>query len=146
MSIGVEEKSNTLVVSAPVYLIKDVMKLIREVDERAANQKVKVVQLNGVGTDTLRGLLSQIPGVTTNVTPAGTGTPAGAAATAGPTSPQPASQPGTSSPPSAIPAIRPVAGWWARQLARQWKLPARPSRLRYREQLATRPLAHLAID
>ena len=41
LSIGVEEKSNTLVVSAPVYLIKDVMKLIREVDELRCESKSK---------------------------------------------------------------------------------------------------------
>jgi type II secretory pathway component GspD/PulD (secretin) len=66
LSIGVEENSNTLVVSAPAFLIKDVLELIREVDEQAANQKVRVVQLNGVGPETLRGVLSQIPGVTTS--------------------------------------------------------------------------------
>ncbi len=68
LSIGVEEKSNTLVVSAPAFLIKDVLGLIRQVDEQAASQKAQVVQLNGVGAETLRGVLSTIPGVTTSGT------------------------------------------------------------------------------
>ena len=68
LSIGVEEQSNTLVVSAPTFLIKDVLALIRQVDEQAASHKAQVVQLNGVGADTLRGVLSQIPGVTTSGT------------------------------------------------------------------------------
>lgn len=80
LSIGVEEKSNTLVVSAPAFLMEDVMGLIREVDERAASHKVRVVQLNGVGPEALRGVLSQIPGVTTSAARAGR-TRTGAAST-----------------------------------------------------------------
>jgi hypothetical protein len=64
LSIGVEQPSNTLVVSAPEYLIGDVMKLIRDVDERSAGHKPRVVQLNGLGSETLRSVLAQIPGVT----------------------------------------------------------------------------------
>ncbi|MEX2140705.1 MAG: secretin N-terminal domain-containing protein [Pirellulales bacterium] len=74
LSIGVEEKSNTLVISAPAFLMEDVMGLIRDVDQRAASHKVKVVQLNGVGPAALRGVLSQIPGVTTSGTRTGGGT------------------------------------------------------------------------
>jgi len=85
LSIGVEEKSNTLVISAPAFLIDDVKGLIRDVDERAASHKVKVVQLNGVGPQTLRGVLSQIPGVTTSGARTG-GSPTGVG-----TSPSPSS-------------------------------------------------------
>jgi type II secretory pathway component GspD/PulD (secretin) len=66
LSLGVEEKSNTLIVSAPAFLMPDVLKLIQQVDEQAAAQRVKVVQLNGVGAETLFGVLSQMPNVTAN--------------------------------------------------------------------------------
>lgn len=66
LSVGVEESSNSLVVSAPGFLIEDVMKLIREVDERAASHSIKVVKLNGVGADPLKQVFSQMPGVTGN--------------------------------------------------------------------------------
>jgi type II secretory pathway component GspD/PulD (secretin) len=71
LSIGIESTSNTLVVSAPEYLINDVMQLVRNVDERSAGHKVQVLQVNGVGTEALRSVLARIPGITTS-TPAGT--------------------------------------------------------------------------
>jgi hypothetical protein len=57
-----------MIISAPAFLIGDVMTLVRDVDARAADHKVRVVQVNGVGSEMLRGVLSQIPGVSTNVT------------------------------------------------------------------------------
>jgi type II secretory pathway component GspD/PulD (secretin) len=77
LSIGVEDTSNTLVVSAPTYLIDDVMQLVREVDERGAGHKVQVLQLNGVGSETLRSVLAQIPGVTTSAPTSNMGRPNG---------------------------------------------------------------------
>ena len=79
LSIGVEDTSNTLVVSAPTYLIGDVMQLIRDVDERSAGHKVQVLQVNGVGTEALRSVLARIPGVTTTASTSSTGRPNGAA-------------------------------------------------------------------
>ena len=49
LSVGVEENSNTLIVSAPAYLMEDVMRLVEHVDQRAAGHKTKVLSLNGVG-------------------------------------------------------------------------------------------------
>jgi type II secretory pathway component GspD/PulD (secretin) len=66
LSIGIESTSNTLVVSAPEYLINDVMQLVRQVDERSAGHKVQVLQVNGVGTEALRSVLARIPGITTS--------------------------------------------------------------------------------
>jgi type II secretory pathway component GspD/PulD (secretin) len=77
LSIGVEDTSNTLVVSAPTYLIDDVMQLVREVDERGAGHKVQVLQLSGVGSETLRSALAQIPGITTSAPTNNTGRPNG---------------------------------------------------------------------
>jgi type II secretory pathway component GspD/PulD (secretin) len=77
LSIGVEDTSNTLVVSAPTYLIGDVMQLIRDVDERSAGHKVQVLQVNGVGTEALRSVLAQIPGITTTAPTSGAGRPNG---------------------------------------------------------------------
>jgi hypothetical protein len=77
LSIGVEDTSNTLVVSAPTYLIDDVMQLVREVDERGAGHKVQVLQLNGVGSETLRSVLAQIPGITTSAPTSDMGSPNG---------------------------------------------------------------------
>jgi type II secretory pathway component GspD/PulD (secretin) len=68
LSLGVEENTNTLVVSAPVFLIGDVMKLIRDVDQTAASHSTKVVTLNGVSTESLREVLARMPGVTTSTT------------------------------------------------------------------------------
>jgi hypothetical protein len=79
LSIGVEETTNTLVVSAPEYLIGNVMQLVRDVDERAADHKVQVLQLNGVGPEALRSVLAQIPGVTTSAPTTGVGRPNGSA-------------------------------------------------------------------
>jgi hypothetical protein len=73
LSIGIESTSNTLVVSAPEYLINDVMQLVRQVDERASGHKVQVLQVNGVGTEALRSMLAQIPGVTTSTPSSGSG-------------------------------------------------------------------------
>ena len=66
LSLGVEENTNTLVVSAPTFLIGDVMKLIRDVDQTAASHSTKVVTLNGVSTESLRQVLARMPGVTTS--------------------------------------------------------------------------------
>ncbi len=51
LSVGVEEKTNVVVVSAPDFLMGEVMGLVREVDETAAGHRVKVVKLNGVGAE-----------------------------------------------------------------------------------------------
>ncbi len=81
LSVGVEQKTNVVVVSAPDFLMAEVMGLVREVDETAAGHRVKVVKLNGVGADTLRRVFSQMPGVTasapaTGASPSATATPA----------------------------------------------------------------------
>jgi type II secretory pathway component GspD/PulD (secretin) len=78
LSVGVEEKTNVVVVSAPDFLMGEVMSLVREVDETAAGHRVKVVKLNGVGADTLRQVFSQMPGVTASPTASGTSRPAAA--------------------------------------------------------------------
>jgi type II secretory pathway component GspD/PulD (secretin) len=93
LSVGVEEKTNVVVVSAPDFLMGEVMSLVREVDETAAGHRVKVVKLNGVGADTLRQVFSQMPGVTASPNASNTSRPAAAsgAATTQP-APQPASE------------------------------------------------------
>jgi Bacterial type II/III secretion system short domain len=88
LSVGVEEKTNVVVVSAPDFLMGEVMSLVREVDETAAGHRVKVVKLNGVGADTLRRVFSQMPGVSASPPPSGATQPSSASIS-------PAPQPGS---------------------------------------------------
>jgi len=76
LSIGVEDNSNTVVVSAPAYLLDGVMTLVRDVDERASTHRVRVVQLNTAAVEPLRSFLSQMPGVTTSGPSRSTASPA----------------------------------------------------------------------
>ena len=91
LSVGVEEKTNVVVVSAPDFLMGEVMSLVREVDETAAGHRVKVVKLNGVGADTLRRVFSQMPGVTASA-PATGSSPSATAPAATQTQPSPESR------------------------------------------------------
>jgi type II secretory pathway component GspD/PulD (secretin) len=89
LSIGVEDNSNTVVVSAPAYLIDDVMTLIRDVDERSSNHRVRVVQLNSAAVEPLRSFLSQMPGVTTSARGPGRSNGGSGSPSASPASPSP---------------------------------------------------------
>jgi type II secretory pathway component GspD/PulD (secretin) len=62
LSIGVDEASNVLAVSAPVYLFDPVSKLIKQLDESAApNNAVRVVKVGpGISADRLRGVLESV--------------------------------------------------------------------------------------
>jgi type II secretory pathway component GspD/PulD (secretin) len=67
LSIGVDEQSNSLAVSAPAYLFEHVTKLVKELDEAAApDYTVRVVKL-GAGIsptrlkETLDAILNQVP-------------------------------------------------------------------------------------
>jgi type II secretory pathway component GspD/PulD (secretin) len=64
LSVGIEENSNSVVVSAPAYLIDDVLQLIRNVDRTASDHEAKVVRVNGIGVEQLRSVFAQMPGVT----------------------------------------------------------------------------------
>jgi type II secretory pathway component GspD/PulD (secretin) len=45
LAVGVDDEDNTLVLSAPAYLMDEVLKLVQLVDKNASNQKVVVVPL-----------------------------------------------------------------------------------------------------
>jgi type II secretory pathway component GspD/PulD (secretin) len=64
LSIGVDELSNTLIVSAPRFLFDQVDALIKELDERAKpTSSVRVVRLDGkVNTAVVRQALANILG------------------------------------------------------------------------------------
>ena len=66
LSVAVEDNTNTIVISAPTYLLSDVMKLVRSVDETAAGYGVQVLKTEGVSAQQLRSVLSQMPGATTS--------------------------------------------------------------------------------
>lgn len=101
LSIGVQENVNAIVVSAPDFLMDEVLEIIRMIDESAGDQVHKVLALERVSTRSLVEALSNIPGVTVNSTPAGqsgTATPSRAppeertSRTAGPRSSRPRSE------------------------------------------------------
>jgi type II secretory pathway component GspD/PulD (secretin) len=64
LSIGVDKVSNTLVVSAPPYLMKEVSKLIRELDEAAQPaEAVSVVKIGpGVSSQSIEAAVSKLMG------------------------------------------------------------------------------------
>ena len=64
LSIGVDEVSNSLVVSAPAFLFDHVGKMIKELDDSAAeNNVVRVLKVgHGVTADQLRGMLDAVQG------------------------------------------------------------------------------------
>jgi type II secretory pathway component GspD/PulD (secretin) len=64
LSIGVDDLSNSLVVSAPVFLFDQVVQMIKELDEAAApSSTIKVVKLGaGVSSDKTRAVLSALLG------------------------------------------------------------------------------------
>jgi type II secretory pathway component GspD/PulD (secretin) len=64
LSIGIDELSNSLVVSAPAYLFDQVMKRVKELDEAAApTSTVRVIRLGpGVSSQKTREVLSNILG------------------------------------------------------------------------------------
>ena len=64
LSIGVDKVSNTLVVSAPPYLMKDVSKLIKELDEAAQPvEAVSVVKIGpGVSSQSIEAAVSKLLG------------------------------------------------------------------------------------
>ncbi|MGW8256859.1 MAG: secretin N-terminal domain-containing protein [Thermoguttaceae bacterium] len=68
LSLGVDDVSNSLVVSAPVYLFDQVSKIIKELDDAAApSSTIRVVKLGqGVSGDQARKALSDILGDTTS--------------------------------------------------------------------------------
>lgn len=72
LSIGVDETSNSLLVSAPAFLFDHVSKMIQELDEAAAaNDSVRVVKIGpGVSAERMQVLLEDIlhPGNSANRT------------------------------------------------------------------------------
>ena len=70
LSIGVDETSNSLLVSAPAFLFDHVSKMIQELDEAAAaNNSVRVVKIgSGVSAERMQELLEDIlhPGSSAN--------------------------------------------------------------------------------
>ncbi|NMC19148.1 MAG: hypothetical protein GYA33_01900 [Thermogutta sp.] len=65
LSIGVDDLSNTLLVSAPVYLMNDIRKLIQELDEAAepVQDAVEVIKLGpGVSAESVRRSLGDLLG------------------------------------------------------------------------------------
>jgi len=65
LSIGVDDLSNTLLVSAPVYLMNDIRKLIQELDQAAepVQETVEVIQLGpGVSAESVRRSLGDLLG------------------------------------------------------------------------------------
>ena len=97
LSIGVEDNTNTLVISAPEFLLGDVMELVQKVDRTASGYGVRVLRSSGVGAEQLRSVLSGVPGATT--------TSSGAAKPEKPATTAPATgQPAASTPANASPA------------------------------------------
>ena len=65
LSVGVDEMSNTLIISAPVFLFEDVTRLIDELDQASepVQMTVQVLRIgNGVGASDVREALSQVYG------------------------------------------------------------------------------------
>ncbi len=65
LSIGVDDLSNTLLVSAPVYLMNDIRKLIQELDQAAepVQETVEVIQLGrGISAESVRRSLGDLLG------------------------------------------------------------------------------------
>jgi type II secretory pathway component GspD/PulD (secretin) len=65
LSVGVDEMSNTLIVSAPVFLFEDVTRLIDELDQASepVQMTVQVLRLgNGVGASDVQEALSRVYG------------------------------------------------------------------------------------
>jgi hypothetical protein len=76
LSVGVDEVSNQLVVSAPEFVIHEVLSLVREVDRAASERNVAVValggQLDGANMrEVLARVLGQQPAATTAANPQG---------------------------------------------------------------------------
>jgi type II secretory pathway component GspD/PulD (secretin) len=65
LSIGVDENTNTLLISAPAYLMSEVLALVRNVDQSAADYGVAVMRTHSVSTEHLRSILPGILGATT---------------------------------------------------------------------------------
>ncbi len=87
LSLGVDEVSNSLVLSAPKFLFDDIKKLIEQLDEQARpSSTVSVVRLDGaVNADVIRKALASVLGAPT--------APADAAKTPQPANPNPATPP-----------------------------------------------------
>lgn len=66
LSIGVVEAANSLVISAPAYLMADVTKLVEQVDRSGSKYSIKVLRIGAVGSEPLRQAFSQMEGVSTN--------------------------------------------------------------------------------
>ncbi len=74
LSIGVDETSNTLVVSAPAYVFRDISKMIKDLDKAAeANNTVRVLKVgHGVTPERLREIIDAIQGQRSTGGPAAT--------------------------------------------------------------------------
>jgi len=83
LSIGIDETSNALVVSAPTYVFRDVRKMIKDLDKVAeANNTVRVVKISkGVSAARLREIIDALQG-------------RGSSGGASPAAPTPPHQPG----------------------------------------------------
>jgi type II secretory pathway component GspD/PulD (secretin) len=89
LSIGVEEHTNTLVISAPVYLMPEVLRLVKSVDRTASDYGVSVMRTHSVSAEHLRSVLPGVLGATTTTSaPAQAQKPQEAAASQPPTTPQ----------------------------------------------------------
>jgi type II secretory pathway component GspD/PulD (secretin) len=63
LSVGVDTASNSVVVSAPKYLMDEVMELAKRLDEQASAQAVSVVRLqSGMNSTAVRETLSEMLG------------------------------------------------------------------------------------
>jgi type II secretory pathway component GspD/PulD (secretin) len=61
LSIGIDEISNSLMVSAPTYLFDHVSKMIKDLDDAAApDYTVQVVRVHGVSPDRLKELVDAV--------------------------------------------------------------------------------------
>lgn len=63
LSVGIDESSNSIVVSAPKYLMKEVMALAESLDTQASSQAVSVIRLqSGISSSAVRETLSEALG------------------------------------------------------------------------------------
>lgn len=60
LSVGVDQSSNSLVVSAPQYLMVEVKKLVQSLDQRRSLQSISVVRLKNGSTDAVSEALGQM--------------------------------------------------------------------------------------